>query len=62
MTSGKTIVCSICGSAFDPAHSTTVPFCSVRCKEIDLGRWLDEQYGLPIDRDPEPPPDEPDPE
>ena len=23
-----------------------MPFCSRRCKRIDLQRWLDERYGL----------------
>ena len=23
-----------------------MPFCSDRCRAIDLGRWLDERYGL----------------
>ena len=23
-----------------------MPFCSQRCRLIDLGRWLDERYGL----------------
>ena len=23
-----------------------MPFCSDRCRSIDLGRWLDERYGL----------------
>jgi endogenous inhibitor of DNA gyrase (YacG/DUF329 family) len=23
------------------------PFCSARCRKIDLGRWLDEKYRLP---------------
>jgi endogenous inhibitor of DNA gyrase (YacG/DUF329 family) len=23
------------------------PFCSPRCKTIDLGRWLNEEYGIP---------------
>jgi endogenous inhibitor of DNA gyrase (YacG/DUF329 family) len=23
------------------------PFCSERCKLIDLGRWLDEEIGIP---------------
>jgi endogenous inhibitor of DNA gyrase (YacG/DUF329 family) len=23
------------------------PFCSERCKLIDLGRWLGESYGIP---------------
>jgi len=27
-----------------------MPFCSERCKRIDLGRWLDERYSLPYQR------------
>ena len=32
-----------------PAASTvaTFPFCSERCKLIDLGRWLDGKYQVP---------------
>jgi endogenous inhibitor of DNA gyrase (YacG/DUF329 family) len=26
-----------------------MPFCSERCRLIDLGRWLDEEQGLPIE-------------
>lgn len=26
-----------------------MPFCSDRCRRIDLGRWLDEGYSLPIE-------------
>jgi len=26
-----------------------MPFCSERCRLIDLGRWLDEENRLPID-------------
>ena len=26
-----------------------MPFCSERCKTIDLGRWLDESYAIPDD-------------
>lgn len=29
------------------------PFCSERCKLIDLGRWLDEDIGLPHEGGPE---------
>jgi endogenous inhibitor of DNA gyrase (YacG/DUF329 family) len=25
------------------------PFCSVRCKTIDLGRWLGERYRIPAE-------------
>jgi len=28
-----------------------MPFCSQRCRRIDLGRWLDERYSLPIERE-----------
>lgn len=26
-----------------------MPFCSLRCAEIDLGRWLSEKNGLPYE-------------
>ena len=45
--------CPACGGQFDPAHSMAVPFCSQRCRQIDLGRWLDERQSLPVLRDPE---------
>ena len=27
------------------------PFCSERCKLIDLGRWLDGKYQIPVAAD-----------
>ncbi|VTS03913.1 dna gyrase inhibitor : DNA gyrase inhibitor YacG OS=Cystobacter violaceus Cb vi76 GN=yacG PE=3 SV=1: DUF329 [Tuwongella immobilis] len=27
------------------------PFCSKRCRTIDLGRWLDEAYRVPRSND-----------
>jgi endogenous inhibitor of DNA gyrase (YacG/DUF329 family) len=27
-----------------PAGEPQRPFCSVRCKMVDLGRWLNEEY------------------
>jgi len=41
--------CTICGKAFDPGETPAPPFCSERCKRIDLARWLDERYGLPYE-------------
>jgi uncharacterized protein len=38
--------CPICERFFDPDQSRALPFCSPRCKLIDLGRWLEEDYGL----------------
>ena len=27
-----------------------MPFCGSRCRQIDLGRWLNEQNSVPYDR------------
>jgi endogenous inhibitor of DNA gyrase (YacG/DUF329 family) len=40
------------------------PFCSARCRQIDLGRWLGEQYGIPVSHsrvDPDAVPEDDDP-
>ena len=42
--------CPTCDAPVDPATTPTMPFCSARCREIDLGRWLDERHSLPIER------------
>jgi hypothetical protein len=42
-----TLRCPICGKSFDADQSPTRPFCSQRCRDIDLGRWLDEKYTVP---------------
>jgi endogenous inhibitor of DNA gyrase (YacG/DUF329 family) len=36
--------CPICQKPASPTHK---PFCSQRCADIDLGRWLTESYSLP---------------
>ncbi len=36
--------CPICRK---PVSAATRPFCSPRCAEIDLGRWLTGQYVVP---------------
>lgn len=46
-TDPSMLTCSTCGSRFLLDETTTPPFCSERCKMIDLGRWLDEEIGLP---------------
>lgn len=45
--------CPLCKGEFDPTLSTAMPFCSERCRNIDLGRWLGEEYTLPHVPDPE---------
>lgn len=42
--------CPVCDAAVDLVATPTVPFCSDRCRLIDLGRWLDEAYALPEPR------------
>jgi len=44
-----TLRCPTCKKEFSPEESTAMPFCSERCRLIDLGRWLDEENRLPID-------------
>jgi len=45
-----TPICPTCRAKIDPAKSPPLPFCSDRCRQIDLGRWLGEQYAVPIAR------------
>ncbi|MCA0302392.1 MAG: DNA gyrase inhibitor YacG [Proteobacteria bacterium] len=41
--------CPTCGKAVAEAYR---PFCSKRCADIDLGRWLKEGYRIPTDEGP----------
>ena len=36
--------CPICKKETDPKYR---PFCSRRCADVDLGRWLTESYVIP---------------
>lgn len=36
--------CPICGK---PATPENRPFCSDRCRQVDLGRWLSGSYVIP---------------
>ena len=50
--------CPICGRAATPDSR---PFCSPRCADIDLGRWLTGQYvvaGRPEELDEDLPPED----
>jgi len=35
--------CPTCRAAV-PADAPAFPFCSERCKQVDLGRWFNESY------------------
>lgn len=51
------IYCPICNQVFDTEASLAMPFCSPRCRQIDLGRWLGEEYGLPYEPEDKPVPE-----
>jgi uncharacterized protein len=36
--------CPICGKPSEAAHK---PFCSTRCAQVDLHRWLSGSYAIP---------------
>jgi endogenous inhibitor of DNA gyrase (YacG/DUF329 family) len=40
--------CPICGK---PAQQATQPFCSDRCKDLDLHRWLSGAYAISASND-----------
>jgi uncharacterized protein len=42
--------CPICGK---PAQDKSRPFCSQRCKDVDLNRWLSGSYVVPASDDEE---------
>lgn len=39
--------CPICGRPVDTETTPAMPFCSLRCRQIDLARWLGERYLIP---------------
>lgn len=43
--------CPICEQPFDSERSEAMPFCSQRCRQIDLRRWLCEDYRVPVEPD-----------
>ncbi len=36
--------CPVCRKPLDPRFR---PFCSARCRQVDLGRWLAGDYAIP---------------
>ena len=40
----KIVPCPICGK---PSSQQFHPFCSARCKDVDLNRWLSGVYVIP---------------
>ncbi|HLQ20656.1 MAG TPA: DNA gyrase inhibitor YacG [Tabrizicola sp.] len=42
--------CPVCGKPTAPDYR---PFCSRRCADVDLGRWLTEGYRIPAESEDE---------
>lgn len=57
MAEGKvlTVACPVCATqvAWLPQNAFR-PFCSQRCKMIDLGDWATEAYKIPCETPPDP--------
>jgi uncharacterized protein len=48
MTEAATIPCPICAK---PRVAQFAPFCSRRCADVDLHRWLAGVYAVPVVED-----------
>jgi uncharacterized protein len=58
----RRVACPQCGKPVEWAPDNRFrPFCSERCKLIDLGAWASESYRAPVEDNPADP-DQPDPE
>jgi endogenous inhibitor of DNA gyrase (YacG/DUF329 family) len=42
--------CAVCGK---PQDAKFKPFCSKRCADVDLSRWLKGNYTIPAEEPPE---------
>jgi endogenous inhibitor of DNA gyrase (YacG/DUF329 family) len=52
MSNVKTVRCPTCGTPVEwSAESRFRPFCSARCKDVDLGAWASESYRIPVKND-----------
>lgn len=62
MAEPRIVLCPKCGAAvrWEP-ESRYRPFCSARCKGVDLGAWASDEYRIPAETPPELPDGLPDP-
>ena len=58
----KGVLCPICKKPVEWAGNPYRPFCSERCKLIDLGEWAEEGYKISGGEDDDERPDEDGPE
>ena len=49
------VECPTCGGKVEWTEASKYrPFCSLRCKQIDLGAWAEEKYVIPAVNPPDP--------
>ncbi|VVO11266.1 DNA gyrase inhibitor YacG [Pseudomonas fluorescens] len=54
MSQTLTVECPTCGAPVEwSATNPDRPFCSQRCKLIDLGAWASEEHKIPVSPDAE---------
>jgi len=53
------MTCPTCRSRVAKDGNKVFPFCSERCQLVDLGRWLAEEYRVPVEDADGPPPPRP---
>jgi endogenous inhibitor of DNA gyrase (YacG/DUF329 family) len=52
----KVVACPRCGAAVAWVPENTFrPFCSERCRQIDMGAWAAGEYRVPVVEDPDQP-------
>lgn len=44
------VKCPTCAKLVEYEGNEFRPFCSVRCKTIDLGDWASGKYAVPVDK------------
>ena len=44
------VICPTCKKKYNYYSSEFRPFCSERCRLIDLGQWLTESYAVPVEK------------
>jgi len=52
--------CPLCGKSYEVGAISDLPsfpFCSPRCRLVDLGRWIDGAYAIPGPEVPTSPPE-----
>ena len=61
----RIVPCPVCKKPVEPrSRNSAFPFCSDRCRRVDLGRWFGEEYRIPSrpeesEEQPPPPDDSP---